>query len=220
MDKTNSNLILKGWWGDITPHLKHTLLFKNGQYDLNYFVQIVTDERLMNVWLGKEAYDSKKKKERESEDTFNAIGDLVGGNRHLVIIRLGFLGYKNRAMAGVLKEALLVRQSKNLPTWIVETPDSIFGPGHFAYSEDVDDYIKPRFEVIDLTVAKGTPIVPRGVEGAEFEGADEGMTLEGAEEVRMPKARFKPPSSDDLDMVIGTTKPARKTKRNTGDGIA
>jgi len=222
VDLTRSNLILKGWWSDIVPHLKFALYFKNVEYDLHYYMRIVTDERLLQVWFGNEGYKSKDRKTREEVPTFNSLQDLVGSDQNLVIIRLGFLGYKNAAAPGIFKEALMIRQAAALPTWIVETPDSIFGVGHRAYSEDVADYIRPRFQAINLTVDRDRPIVPRGVDGAGLE-EDEGMAVdEHQRTVVMPLEQFPAPRQGfDPGLAMGSSKyKGRKGKRNTKDDIA
>lgn len=223
VDRTKSNLFLKGWWSDLLPHFKYVFAWKQLEYDLNYYVQVVTDERLKDVYVGNAAYDKRSKKNRDEAPTYNSLGDLVGSDQHLVIIRLGFLGNRNRAMPGLLKEALLLRQAANMPTWIVETPDSIFGYGHFAYSEDTADYIEGRFEAINLTRDRGTEIRPRGVEGAELDDDEPGMAVDREERssppVKMPKERFTAPVESVPDEVMGTSRPSsKKWKKGNRNG--
>lgn len=177
VDRTKTNLFLKGWWSDLLPHFKWALVCKLGTVGpRSYFFHIVTDERLKSVWLDKEAYSSRAKKKREEVPTYNSLSDLIGNSYNLVIIRLGFLGYKNIAMAGILKEALMIRQALMLPTWIVEEPDSIFGPGHFSFNEEVGDYILQRFEILNFTKDREVEVTPRGVEGST--PVDEGMAVD------------------------------------------
>lgn len=190
-DGTLSNLFIKGWWSDLTGHFKYVFTWKYLKLE-NYYLQIVTDEQLRTVYLGKEGYDRRSKKKRDEMTTYNSLRDLVGPDYNLVIIQLGFLGHKNMAMPGILKESLLIRQSLNLPTWIVESPESIFGPGHFSYSEDTADYILNRYDILDLTESRNREIRPRGVEGTEISDED-GMTVDRDSEpvVRMPEPRFR-----------------------------
>jgi len=156
VDETKSNLFIKGWWADLCSHFKYVLTWKLYSTDLNYRIHIVTDEQLRTVYLGKQSYDKQNKKKREEIPVYNSLSDLIGTDFDLVIIKLGFLGHKNVAMPGILKEALLIRQAASLPTWIVESPepDMLWGPGLFAYSEDTADYISARFKTINLTKKK------------------------------------------------------------------
>lgn len=148
VDKTVRNLMIFGYWYDIIPHLKWCLVAKG----LKFYTKIVTDEKLKNVWLGNEKYSSKSRKNREEGVTYNSLGDLIGDNYNLLIIRLGCLGYKNIAMPGILKEALMIRQVSMLPTWLVAEPDNPFVPGHFSYSDDVHSYIAHnKFEVLRIS---------------------------------------------------------------------
>ena len=145
-DLTLSNLFIRSYWQDLLPHLKWALTFKTPAFK---FIQ-VTDEKLKTVYVGAESYVARAKGTRDDVSTFNSLADLVGRQFNLVIIRLGFLGYRNQAMPGILKEALLLRESLNLATWIVEEPNSIFGPGHRSFSDEVQKYIREHFEVLQI----------------------------------------------------------------------
>jgi len=225
VDKTKTNMFLKGWWGDLVSHFRFVFIWKQVEYNLNYYIQIVTDERLKNVWVGNEAYDKRSRKKRDEMATFNSLSDLIGADQHLVIIRLGSLTTHNRAMAGILKEALLIRQSSNMPTWVVETPDSIYGPGHFSYSEDTADYIHQRFEIMNLTRTRDTEIRPRGVEGAEIDD-EPGMAMDREDDsdgpqrpVKMPRERFSAPSVFNDEAMPYSKQPKRNKRGNGGSDI-
>jgi len=229
VDRTTSNLFLKGWWSDLLPHIKWPLLCKMDTEDpRKYFFHIVTDERLKSVWFDKEAYSARAKKKREDVPTFNSLSDLIGASYNLVLIRLGFLGYKNAAMPGILKEALMIRQALQLPTWLIEEPDSIFGPGHFSYSIEVGDYIAQRFEIFNFTTDRGSDFTPRGVEGAASAVSDEGMAVDEESESPKPAARpakpRPPPPMPEERFQAPTYDPSRdsmlsggsKFKKNSG----
>jgi hypothetical protein len=150
-DLTDKNLHIKCDWTVLTGHLKYVLMQKNYERGLHYYCNIVTDERLKTVWLGDEAYKAKARKKREEVDNNNTLSDVVGASYDLVIIRLGFLGYKNIAMPGVLKEALMIRQGQAKATWVVEDPEfPPFTEGHFSWNMEVGRYIGDRFTVVDL----------------------------------------------------------------------
>lgn len=231
-DRTDKNVFIKAWWSDLLHHLQFVLLMKNLDRGLQFYHQVVTDERLKGVYLGAEAYSSRSKKRREDVVTFNTLADLVGVDYHLVIIRLGFLGYKNIAMPGILKEALLIRQAANLPTWIVEEPNSPFGPGHFTFNEDVFDYISSRFEVLDLTKKREGDIPLRGVAGAPAPiSEDHGMSVDDEtarattrQQIPVSKLVAKSPKMEESTLesdnrLFGSSKSAKKKpmKRRNGD---
>lgn len=187
-DKTQSNLFLKGDWVDLLPHLKCALLRKFYSCGVEAFsFRVVTDERLKNVYLSNEAYTAKQRKKRDEGEVYNSLSDLIGNSHNLIIIRLGFLGYKNVAMPGILKETLMMRQAQGVPTWVVEDPDSLFVPGHFSWSLDVSDYLTRYYETLDFTSAVRTP------RSGLPEEEDEGLGLDTPETkvAPEPKPRVK-----------------------------
>lgn len=147
-DRTTENLFLKGNWSTICSHLHWALWGKRRFSKNNFFFKIITDEKLLPVWLGNEAYNRRAAKVRDDIETFNSLADLVS-DPTLLIIRLGYLGYTNRAAPGVLLQALGIREALYKPTWIVEG-SNYFGEGHFSYSAEVGMYIEDNFDVVDL----------------------------------------------------------------------
>lgn len=216
VDLTTEDLFIKSYWSNLTSHLLLVLTVKMLGC-LMYPFRIVTDSDLRDVYVGARAYTSRSRSHREDVPAFNSLADYIGKDMELVIIRLGFLGHRNRAMPGVLLEALRLRSVAGKPTWIVEEPDSIFGPGHFSYSEEVAEYIRRRYQVVDLTNPNdGRSIVPRGVEGAPLE-EDEGMSLDPAPVTRnvMPEPAI-PTSGDsriDMNILDGSRRPRRWNRR-------
>jgi len=206
VDKTKSNVFLKGWWSDILPHLKWTFIFKFNEYDLNYYFRTVTDERLLTVWLGKEAYTSKQRKKREDEESYNSLGDLVGSKQHLVLIRLGELGHPNRAMAGVIKEACMMRQANGLATWLVESPDKLFQEGNNSYSRDLFDFIAQQFETIDLTQGDVSNVVQQ----VGFDDKDENLERHDYRPSAKPKFNGNGKSELDLGPALGEASRAKQ----------
>jgi hypothetical protein len=195
-DGTTQDLFLKGRWQDLLPHFKYALSIKG----INFSFKFTTDEKLRSIFVGNEAYAKRAKSSRDEEDTFNSLGDFVK-EPQLLIIRLGFLGYKNIAMPGLLHEALLHREEVRKPTWIVEVPSSRFGPGHHAYDPVVADYILARFKPIefestaedtmsveDLDQAVPTEVIPKEPSYKKAEPAwDEGVS---APKWKKPKQTF------------------------------
>ena len=147
LDRTQENLFIKAPWVDVLPHLKWVFYAKGTRFRF----RIITDEKIKTVFVGAESYMSRPKGKRDDVIPINSLNDLVGSDYDLVIIRLGFLGHKNVAAPGALKEALMIREVACRPTWIVEMPTNIFGYGCPTYSDDVADYIERHFEVLNLT---------------------------------------------------------------------
>jgi hypothetical protein len=145
-DLTEDDLFIKCDWPKLLPHLKWTLTFKT----LAFKFVIVTDEKIKTVYLGAESYAARAKGLRDDVSTYNCLADLIGSQYDLVIIKLGNLGYPNKAMPGILKEALLLREALGKTTWLIEESDKVFGPGNFSYSPDLHTYIQENFTVVAL----------------------------------------------------------------------
>lgn len=141
-DYTCQNIVITCPWRGLLPHLKYVLSSKLATTNLNFRWLITTDERIRSVFVGSESYKARKHLEGEdSGNTVENVSDLVG-SYDLVIIRLGYLGYRNQAAAGALKEALLHRDSIHRFTWIVEDPDR---PWKHSRGPVVEQYIKDNF---------------------------------------------------------------------------
>lgn len=225
-DATTQNLFLKGRWIDVISHFKFALCFKG----LNFRTRVTTDEKLKSIFVGNESYKAVMRSKREDMDTYNGLADYVT-EPHLLIIRLGFLGYKNIAMAGILKEALLHREVQRKATWLLEVPTSIFGPGHFSYNDDVGTYIDENFTIFDLSRYDGSePIeAPHGVDMPDEAlglGAEHDPEAVKAMNAHMPKPRFQV-DEDAIDAGMGQKpkyggkpkyKPKRYPKKGGGNG--
>lgn len=146
LDRTTENVLINSAWYVVLPHLRlalgHHYLLRS-----TYRFTVITDERIINVFVGNEHYTSKSKKVRDDKDNYNGLKDLVEGP-DLVIIRLGFLGYKNVAAAGSLKQALMLREAARKPTWLIRNPDA---DTPVSWNEEVAAYVKVNFEVVTLS---------------------------------------------------------------------
>lgn len=143
-DLTQDNLFIKGSWEAICQHLRWVLSAKKA-YNSEFCFRLITDSKLIQVWLGAESYIHRPKEVREEIETFNSLDDLLS-DPTLVIIRLGFRG-RNKAMPDVFYDALKVREKK--PTWIIEGPIP-FTYGHNTYSPKVWKYITEKFKIVNL----------------------------------------------------------------------
>jgi len=224
-DLTSKNLFLKGAWEDLLPHLKCALVGKG----LFFSFKVLTDERLKIVYVGDESYKARSKSKRDESPTFNSLTDILGPDVDLVILRIGKLGYPNKAMPGILKEALMLREAASKATWINETPDSFFGPGHFSYDENVAEYIEKRFAIMDLTNKNRTKEAPQGCY-IPSEPVDVDMNSPPQAQIvtekaweSAPKPRFESrPSSANSDGALGDGgggyKPKYKPKKYGDNG--
>jgi len=203
VDFTKKSHMIKVWWDDLLPHLRRILIKKGRKFRL----KIVTDEHLKRVWLGTESY--KAKQASQSEDTpYENLADLIGERYDLVIIRLGFLGYKNVAMPGILLEALKIREVACKPTWLIEEPNSPWGECHRSYSIEVAEHIQRRYPSLTYKGQERTA-PPRGVD-AKPKSPVEDVALEDME---LPESIVAPGT------VLSDTKFKPKLKPKSHDNM-
>ena len=146
-DGTNENLFLKIIWKDLVPHLQCALIPVFKIKGLGYRFKIVSDQKLCEVWLGKD------RRNTGNTDGSNCLSDCIGKDYALVIIRIGLMGYPNKAAAGVLLECLKIREYYCLPTWVVAEDFE----NEYSFSYDVAEYLKDRFSSIFDDVPEQEP---------------------------------------------------------------
>jgi len=214
VDRTTENLFIRARWEDFLPHFKLAATNLLSRTSFQWYFQIVTDERIKSVYVGNEAYNARARKKRDDVVTFNSLADLIGGDFDLVVIQLGYLGHKNVAAPGALKEALLIRQAANKPTWIVDPNEEAgrFQPGHHAYSQDLAEYLALRYLELDLKIEREVPLPKRietGYQGAPIStGDEEGLALDDAGDPPPPRQvpqRMKIPKGPPVDLTPSST---------------
>ena len=146
LDRTSENLFIKSTWPVFLPHLRLAIGY-SWYNDSAFRYLILTDERILNVFVGNEQYNNRSRKSRENKDSYNGLKDLVEGS-NLIIVRLGFLGYKNAAAPGALKQALMIREVARKPTWIVRSPEDEYPR---SWNDEVALYVKEYFDTVDLS---------------------------------------------------------------------
>jgi hypothetical protein len=218
VDRSEENLFLKGYWVDLLPHFRLVLSYKLMDRGFIYNFLFTEDERLLQVWLGKESYLARSKKKRDDEITYNSLRDFIGEDQDLVVIRLGRLGYKNQAMPGVLKEALLIRQRSKKTTWLVEEPDSLFGPNNRSFNDEVGGLIFRSFNIIDLTGKETPRVVEQRGGHDERPKSEPGMVIDEDDPVPEPKPRevLVPSVSFDDDPIVN--RDSKKSFKKKGWG--
>lgn len=185
LDRTRENLVIRCGWEAFLPHLR-LALFHKYVHNPSYRFRIETDERLFNVWIGNEKYQAKSKTTRDHLTSYNSLKDLIE-ERDLVIIRLGHMGWKNVAAAGVLKQALMIREVALKPTWIIKPP----GEQPYSWDEEIVAYTTEHYATIDLTRWKA----------GEVPSTAKGPT-EGQRPVRTRSA--PPPPPEEVEDVVIT----------------
>jgi hypothetical protein len=188
VDLTNKDVFIDCPWPNLLPHLKWVL----GCKGLNFSFRIVTDQQIKNVYVGNEQYKNKPKGSRDSEEVFNSLTDLMEGH-DLVILRLGFIGYPNKAAAGALLEALMISEAAGSTVWVVHDENR---PWFHSRDAEVEEYIRARFEEVEVE-----PIDP----GEDYENPDDldlGMSVVDSDELEEEFNQAEPdPDDDDIELL-------------------
>lgn len=138
-DLLKTNLFIEAERSDFLPHLKHALWYGG----LDFFFRVLTDTEILDSWL------SKTKDNSEVFQGYTSLDDAVG-DPTLLVLYIGVLAYPNRAMPGVVLQALKMREHKGLPTWIINSKHQSFSHGHLAWSVEGQAYIDQVFKKIRL----------------------------------------------------------------------
>lgn len=108
---------------------------------IGLLVRIASDADLATAWLAR-AGDKVRDEEvreamsRDDEDRYDRLVDLVAPPA-LLVIQLGVKATPLKDLPGLVSEAILTRQQRGRPTWIVDTTSRPLAPGHLAYSEEL-----------------------------------------------------------------------------------
>lgn len=207
INRTKQNLFIRGvTLGGLFPHLR--LVF--ACLPLKY--KVVDDSRIRDVFVGSESYKTKAKDLRDLKESNNAIADLVGREYDLVVICLGKLGYKNIAAAGVLREALMVRETLRKPTWLFEDSDPTIRWEH-SRDLDIEQYIESRYTYVDLEPGgpEAEVVNHMTVDGEEDDrGAPTEHYQQVPQEDRGTASLTEAPADDTFDSLMGTGGPKKK----------
>ena len=138
-DLLTENVFISSTQSAFLPHMRHAL--KEGNWQ-SLFVRQTTDSELRDVFVG-------NLEEYKSINDFSSRPDLL-------VIYLGILSYKNKAMDGIVLEALRARVHQEKATWIVNPPDYPFKEGHLAWSPELELYIEERFKNMEIRSKKSS----------------------------------------------------------------
>jgi hypothetical protein len=137
--QTAFNVIVTSPWSALLPHLRLSLgrAWHYGELENKPFTfKTTTDEQVLRASLAR--------------DKDSDLYDSTVGRGSLLIVRLGFLGWRNVAAAGYLHEALRFREFEHKAIWLTDTPDVPFEKGHLSWSPELDGYIADNFEKVVL----------------------------------------------------------------------
>jgi len=208
LTRTKENLFVEGHWNDMKAVAK--ILMMTGT---NGHVMIVDEIELRDVYVG--SMSKAAKSQDYAGVIYNNISELIVPP-NLLIVRLNTLPNKNKAMPGILTEAVKVRTDYGRPTWLLSDLEKPFLPSSLSYSDEVMSIIVSRFKKVliprinktDEQAAQeflGAPPVsldPEPVQRSERPARKIGQDPE-AEPVRRPRPRKASEEEDDLPGGIG-----------------
>ena len=156
-DLMDNNLFVVSTRRDFMPHLRYALIDKG----LNYFARVTNDSQMLDAWLSKEKSRSRDGGTTEV-DYFTSLRDLTQ-DPQLLIIFLCVVSYPNRALPGVLLEALRIRDFEGKPTWVINPHAHPFTEGHLCWSTEVEGYISENFKTRKIAPSIKTKSLYEGV---------------------------------------------------------
>lgn len=196
VDGTQDNLFIRhAHWLTFLSHFKWVIASKQP----GFFVRVVTDMTLLNVYLGHTSVKNRLLSQRDDGELLisNSLEDLLS-SPDLAVIRLGHVIHANRAAANVLREAINLRLGRGKPTWLIEPEEQTFMPqGMPCCDENVFALVQSAFEEARLSPAPEAR--PAYVEEAgeitvgnvnvleEGDGSDEGDVGPGTSEDGEPE---------------------------------
>lgn len=210
LDRTQENLFILGRWTTVLGHLRWALSCKLRETDLRFRHLVITDEKIKNVYVGNEHFRSKTREEGERETSYNGLSDIMC-EHDLVILRLGFLGHRNRAAGGGIWEALMLREVDRKPTWIVDNFDRPYNSDNLSFNPETASYIDRHFKVVDFREEdkQAPPPIPSALPPAASE----------EEEMARPSVEDEGDFILNDPVVMGSGAPKRfKPKKRTRTG--
>lgn len=104
---------------------------------MNFVCRVTSDREILEVRLGNQTEENRDT--RLSLSAFMRPPDLV-------VIRLGELGYPNKAAGGYLYEAIIARIRDNKRTWIQCAPSNPYCPGHLTWDASLNHLFDSIFK--------------------------------------------------------------------------
>jgi len=209
-DLTKSNIRIQGvTWSGFLPHLRVAMTCCCAR-DPKFTYKVVDDRRLKDVFVGGESWRNRTEQQRASKENNNIIADLMGEDQDLVIMRLGFLRYKNVAAASVLLEALMLREAAGKSTWLFESTDP-FESWEHSKDSTIELYVDEKYKTVRLQ-ASAADEPEEGLIVVDEDTTDNRLT-EQPDFNRAPEHdEPEPPSGGDFDLP-GAGRPKKFKKK-------
>jgi hypothetical protein len=151
IDEPNPFLFFNCSWRTLARNVQSFIL--NQPDPMNFVCRITSDREILEVRLGNQT-------EEDQKDTRISLSAFMRPP-HLVVIRLGELGYPNKAAGGYLYEAVIARVRDNKPTWLQCPPSNPYRPEHLTWDAQLNHLFdtlfnqspKFKFDKLDRGVA-------------------------------------------------------------------
>lgn len=140
LQRTAENLFVEATWSDMRAVVK--ILQMVGTHG---HIEVADEPTLRNVYVGS---TSKASKSVDYDGViYNSIADYAGPPA-LLVIRLNTLSNKNKAMPGVLMEAVRLRVDYGKPTWLLSDHDRPFNQSSHSFSEELMGVVVSDFKKV------------------------------------------------------------------------
>ena len=167
-DRVDKNVFVTANRHDFLPHLRYTLI----DHGLNFFSRVTNDSQMLDAWLSKEMTHSQSEGTASHVD-YTSLRDLVE-NPQLLIIFLCVVSYTNRALPGILLEAMRIRNFVGKPTWIINPHTHPFNQGHLCWSAEVEEFIVGNYMQKKIKPSVKTSPLSKGITMRDTEALDAG----------------------------------------------
>lgn len=151
-NQVKDSLFVIARWADVRAIIKAVMIRNH-----SLLIQMTSDRELRDVFVGSTSKTSRA--EDSDQVVYNSLSDIMSPP-DLMIVRLNELKYKNKAMAGVLEEALSYRLDRFRPTWVISDPTDPFGQHSHAYSQNVWEMLHTCFENVTIPQILTMPQAP------------------------------------------------------------
>jgi hypothetical protein len=130
------DMLLVGNYYTVLSRVRLYFIQKLLATQLQFSCLFLTDLQMKDIWLGKKhvLIDVEGKKEKV-EVTLHSMLE----SPDLAVFVIGHASYQNRALPGIILEALKSRRTYNKPVWVYIAHD--IGVNDFAYSQDMAHYL-------------------------------------------------------------------------------
>jgi hypothetical protein len=120
--------------------------------NFNLFIRVTSDNDILHAYVGA----MSKKVKGDNDVSYENVSDFTGPP-DLLVIRLNAITRPNKAAAGALEEAVVLRMDTNKATWLVSDTSRLFNSGSPAYSDSIKDVMSVFTRVMIAPVITNIP---------------------------------------------------------------